>query len=1227
MGINKMKGIPWHIETLKTDDERRHKNWCIHFDDGKCNLYEIKCSGSKNCEKYKSKEEHETKNTISKGNYVSYNYYDKKYLQGRFTLEFEDGTRQLFIIGKDIDINAPIMDSIIKAKYRDEFEYNGEIIKVVMKKIRYSREAVKMQNYHYNKILSDKSLDEECENNTNFASLKFKLQFLSDGKVIHYRAGSTIRWDDPLIEKIIEIKNGTKFTYKSIELMLINKYVHEKTNITDRTLNQIINFVRRYLLKNYNHFIIDVNDEFIGCKFYKGEYYIFSISTYENKTILTYRMDFTEKEVIDLMIDDMDNPSLAVFINQVMDAAINKNETLINKMKILPHSLVNYHYGENETTTNQNENEECTNQIESKELKTVECELLDDENEKFNEYEIIEIENEDLNNEISEEELSLSLNNINMSNRLRNCMMNNNITTLRDFLKLDLEKIKNIKSLGRKSANEAAYLIVALKNDVRPYILEKGVISTYSGLEDDIKISDKLIENLYEKISIDECDFSARLYNCLKTNNILTIGKLINTPNDSIKKFENLGKKSYEEALEFKRKIKNEINFGDNNEDFLIKVIKLLSKEKEVSYITLRNFLMNYSNYPVDMLMNEINELRNKKIIVYKMNGMKIKNKSIIDYINELDEEKKELIIERFQGKTLQEMGRSRGVTRERIRQKIVKIIENIPLVEEDKYKNIFEDYDISESDFVNIFEEEKIVYNYLKEKYKNGDKDIKEALNDVRINESQREKIRRIRRIIKLFGETIEISKSNIIRALTKQYARKSFAFEDFANIYNDFIQKHPEWNLDKSDDRTIEGILSRTGETVFTLGRKFRYYDYNAISEDDYNRLKEIFMTLDAGYYSTLVIYNNNKELISSLDIKDEYELHNLSKSLFSDLNDLTFDRMPNFSIKGVTKDEFLEEKIKELAPISLSDFGEVMESEYGHKSATVTWYVGNNYFECIENGILKNDIELLANEDVEKIKRLLTKPIYSLEEMKDLLKNNGYANYKEILISANMYKIGYRIRSSYICSKEITSIEEYFRDIAEKNDFIENDNILRNSTYSSMMKRIEKTLDIFLISNNEYITIKKLRTLGINKEDIINFCEKVKEKFEENSYFTLSNVRDLIEIEKLDDFGFDDIFLENIIGNIENISCLKFSKNKIFSFNTNEIESKKFILDCIGNKESIFIDELQKEILDNYGIEIDSYKIKNAIMDTDLYISDMLNKIYQNKNIYYEEVYQNE
>lgn len=1220
MGINKMKGIPWHIETLKTDDERRHKNWCIHFDDGKCNLYEIKCSGSKNCEKYKSKEEHETKNTISKGDYVSYNYYDKKYLQGRFTLEFEDGTRQLFIIGKDIDINAPIMDSIIKAKYRDEFEYNGEIIKVVMKKIRYSREAVKMQNYHYNKILSDKSLDEECENNTNFASLKFKLQFLSDGKVIHYRAGSTIRWDDPLIEKIIEIKNGTKFTYKSTELMLINKYVHEKTNITDRTSKQIINFVRRYLLKNYNHFIIDVNDEFIGCKFYKGEHYIFSISTYENKTILTYRMDFTEKEVIDLMIDDMDNPSLAVFINQVMDAAINKNETLVNKMKILPHSLVNYHYGENETTTNQNEKEECTNQIESKEFRTVECELLDDENEKFNEYEIIEIENEDLNNEILEEELSLSLNNINMSNRLRNCMMNNNITTLRDFLKLDLDKIKDIRNLGEKSATEAAYLLVALKVNLKDYILDTP---SKKEAELEINIKDELLENVYSKISVDECEFSVRLLNCLQQNNILTLKDLLTYPNDDLKKIDNLGRKSYEEAVEYKTKIYLEINSEENKLDFLVRVIKALTKENEISTISLKNFLMNNSDYPTDNLINDINLLRSKNLIVYTMSGIKCKEKSLMQVIAELDEEKKLLLSDRLEGKTLQELGDARGITRERIRQKLVKIFDSFPIVEEDKYKKLFEEYYFSEEEFNSIFNEDKYVYYYLKEKYSSGSKDISEGLKDSRFNEKQKEVIRGLRKIIKLFDDTIVVNKYNIIKSLVKQYAKKTIETEKFTDIYNDFIKKN-NYNISLLDSRTMEGTLARIGEAVFGLGRRFRYYDYNGISQEDYDSLKEIFTNLETGFYSTLVICNNYKELMSSLDIKDEYELHNLCKNLFSELPDITFDRMPHFSIKGVTKDEFLEEKIKELAPISLSDFCQLMEEEYGHKSATVRWHVTNNLQQYNECGVLKTSINLLPEEIIEDIKNTLTKPIYCLEDVKEILKNKGYTNINEIVNTTNMYKIGYRVRSSYIYKKEISSIEEYFRNIAENNDFIQNDNILKNSTYFTMMKKIEKTYDIFLISSDEYITIRKLKELGVEKEDIVEFCNEVKDTFKDKNYFTLSNVKSMININKLDDFGFDDIFFENIIGNIDEVTYIKFSSNKIFSFNNKEIDGKKFIIDCIGNKPSVFIEKLQDEINDNYGIEVKQEKIKNAIMDTDMYISDMLNKIYQNKEIYYEEVY---
>ena len=998
----------------------------------------------------------------------------------------------------------------------------------------------------------------------------------------------------------------------------------------NRSMENTINYVRRYLLKNYNHFIIDINDKFIGCKFYKGEYYIFFISIYEDKITLTYRMDFTEKEVIRLIIEDIDDASLAVFINQVMNTALNKNETLINKMKILPHSLVNYQYKEKtsekskkedskeekQTIENKEKKEEFidrnTKIIEKKQIE--EIEILDDDIEELKD--IKQKISEEINRTITEEELNLSLENINMSNRLRNCMMNNNITTLRDFLKLDLDKIKDFRNLGEKSATEAAYLLVALKVNLKDYILDTP---SKKEAELEINIKDELLENVYSKISVDECEFSVRLLNCLQQNNILTLKDLLTYPNDDLKKLDNLGKKSYEEAVEYKTKIYLEINSEENKLDFLVRVIKVLTKENEISIISLKNFLMNNSDYPTDNLINDINLLRSKNLIVYTMSGIKCKEKSLMQVIAELDEEKKLLLSDRLEGKTLQELGDARGITRERIRQKLVKIFDSIPIVEEDKYKKLFEEYYFSEEEFNSIFHEDKYVYYYLKEKYSSGSKDISEGLKDSRFNEQQKEVIRGLRKIIKLFDDTIVVNKYNIIKSLVKQYAKKTIETEKFTDIYNDFIKKN-NYNISLLDSRTMEGTLARIGEAVFGLGRRFRYYDYNGISQEDYDSLKEIFTNLETGFYSTLVICNNYKELMSSLDIKDEYELHNLCKNLFSELPDITFDRMPHFSIKGVTKDEFIEEKIKELAPISLSDFCQIMEEEYGHKSATVTWHVTNNLQQYNEYGVLKTSINLLSEEIIEDIKNTLTKPIYCLEDVKEILKNKGYTNINEIVNTTNMYKIGYRVRSSYIYKKEISSIEEYFRNIAENNDFIQNDNILKNSTYFTMMKKIEKTYDIFLISSDEYITIRKLKELGVEKEDIVEFCNEVKDK----NYFTLSNVKSMININKLDDFGFDDIFFENIIGNIDEVTYIKFSSNKIFSFNNKEIDGKKFIIDCIGNKPSVFIEKLQDEINDNYGIEVTQEKIKNAIMDTDMYISDMLNKIYQNKEIYYEEVY---
>lgn len=975
-------------------------------------------------------------------------------------------------------------------------------------------------------------------------------------------------------------------------------------------LSNTITFVKKYLLREYNWFIIDINDSFIGCKFHNDKYYIFFISVYEDKITFTYREDFTIKEVIRVPLPDDDNEILVSnLIDKAISLALERNEKIEEKRRLLKNSLVNYNYKQEDKNTFINKLNEAIKKEEKNNNKEMQNSLVSDNIKKE--------ETEEKNAAHIEYELDIPLSNIEMSNRLKNGLLRSGYKTVGDFLSLNREQIGSIRHLGKKTIKEAEQLADELSR-------KNKINSLPMSDKQNIKISDDLIDRLYSQISIEECGFSVRLTNCLKNNKINNLAEFIRCPKEKLEKMESLGKKTYNEAIDYKVKIYKENIFGEDNSDFIMRVIKAIAGYKEISTIMLKNYLSNNTEYPVDNIINDINILRNNGLIEYTMNGIKIKRKKLEEALNELDLSSKMLIIERLNGKTLQEIGESRSITRERVRQKFTKEFAKIPMVDEDKYAPLFEKYNFSEEDFIKIFNEEKYVYNYLKEKYKSGELDIEDALKDERFNEPQKEIIRSSRRIAKLFGETVIINRQNIIYLLAKKYASKGINIEKFTELYNDFVNENEDYNLLPVDDRSMEGLLSRSDIAVFDIGRRFRYYDYNNISQEDYESLKEILFNMDSGYYSTLVIYKNNNELMNALDIRDEYELHNISKTLFNDKEQIVFERMPNFSIDGITKNEFIEEKIKEFAPISVSDFVDMLETEYGHKASTMMSHITSNFQKYIDNGIIKSNISILPDYEIEKIKYLLRKPIYNIDDLKELLISNNYNNIDEIITSPNMYKMGYRIRSSYICKKDIGSIEEYFKNLANENDFIANDNFLKNSTYSTMIKRVERSLDIFLISNEEYITIKKLNSLGITKKDIVDFCENVKEKFKDIEYFTLANIRDLLEIGKLDDYGFDDIFLENIIGNIDNITYVKFSNNKIFSFVNESIDSKKFVLDSIGNRISIFVDELQNELMEHYGIEVAPEKIKNAIIDTDMYYSDELSKIYQNKDYYYEEVF---
>ncbi len=233
MKLSQMTGTPWHIETLKMSetDNRRRKQWCKYYENDFCKELGTKCYNCKNCKYYVFDESKKKEITVKKDkNYHLENYYDKKYIVGSFLLQYSDGTKEMFKIDKNIKKDAPIIDYVFKCAEKGSFIFNGEKIIVLQKHLKYSYEAKKIQDPFLKLILSPESLDEECENNTEFIHFAFKIKLIDENKKYGLFAGKSIRWDDPLLKKVIDMKPGTIFEYKNKKILLQKTMPYRKVD-------------------------------------------------------------------------------------------------------------------------------------------------------------------------------------------------------------------------------------------------------------------------------------------------------------------------------------------------------------------------------------------------------------------------------------------------------------------------------------------------------------------------------------------------------------------------------------------------------------------------------------------------------------------------------------------------------------------------------------------------------------------------------------------------------------------------------------------------------------------------------------------------------------------------------------------------------------------------------------------------------------------------------------
>lgn len=218
----------------------------------------------------------------------------------------------------------------------------------------------------------------------------------------------------------------------------------------------------------------------------------------------------------------------------------------------------------------------------------------------------------------------------------------------------------------------------------------------------------------------------------LKLQEKLTLdGNIVLTPNffNNVKKEEiNLEtKKMLDEMHKQKIDMSDEIyviNFGGYiGESTKSEIEYAKTKDKKISYIE---------------DIKEIAIMEEKKEDTKCDHGF---NNTLADAIEKIKSEKwKSIFIERLNDKTLSQIGNEMNLSRERINKIVDKILSEINIINEDKYRDVFEKYFIDQELFCEVFSEDINTYRYLNLKYNRGYSSIEDLYYSNQLDENQNE-------------------------------------------------------------------------------------------------------------------------------------------------------------------------------------------------------------------------------------------------------------------------------------------------------------------------------------------------------------------------------------------------------------------------------------------------------------------------------------------------------
>lgn len=772
-----------------------------------------------------------------------------------------------------------------------------------------------------------------------------------------------------------------------------------------------------------------------------------------------------------------------------------------------------------------------------------------------------------------------NINELNLSKRSYNALVNAGYLTIDKVINLTTADLSRLKGVGKKSIDD-------INNRIVEWVNNNDIDTLDMNNENEQNVDGKLKEYL------------KTLANCLIP--IINISwyqlfELLNK-NKRINDFVSVKTESINEEVlgiileipEIQIKLRNSI--------------LLLTKDGIISIEELNDKLNNIQlDFKYDLIINSI----------YKAGLIKIHRDNYIFVRNTLQEQlnnygtnnrDQEIFEYRVNGFTLQEIGDTFDITRERVRQICRKIVAKYPLLFEDYFSEVFKYFNLPKKDFIRLFPEiTEEGYEYLSIRYKRGKDKVTKKSTDL-YKGSWKKRILEYIIEEEIRIDKKSVSKTEIIYRILMSNTDKPLTIDEFEEEYYNYIylKGYPLERL-KINVRTVINHLRTAKGIVFNSDNKVRYCDVNP---------KILWNSIDFNLYRNLVIsseliFENYKEMMEDLDIRDGYELFYIIKSSLNKWNSKKFKiicrRVPTLVIGNASEKEQAIKLLKEISPIEINTYYTKYEERYGIKkdTAQANPTISNSLLPYYMDGKYIIDAPVFHERDVEKFKSALSKKsIWFIDEVDELFDEICVNSHKDSINTAAFRRIGYIFNAGYVYNDKYGTVTNYFEKEIFSKDVIELskiDNRLKSlPSFTSVLEKKKNNLQYIEISSKVLYSIKRFELeYDISKDQLIKLQEYLLPYFDIPFFNGHSIWKDVSTNSIVKKLRGNKWLLTCIMRQQEEISSLRVTGGIILSLDRNMLNISnicKWLID--HNKMSLNM--LVKEFNNHFGCNVDKYKI---------------------------------